>query len=102
MSEDLRINVFNKGEKTEQLTCNWCGEPHAVEAGYKKETLKRGAEQIKEHNIPDITPEETWTCGKCMLVLNGMAPDALKTDCHDHPIPTREEWNERKNNSKDV
>ena len=91
MDEDLRINIFNKGKKTAQLICNWCKEPHAVEPEYREEILKRGAEQLKKHGITHITPEETWTCGKCMLVLHGLPADALKTDCHDHKVPERKE-----------
>ena len=91
MDEKLRINIFPQGEKTAELICNWCGEPHAVEPEYREERLKRGAEQIlelrKQGAKIDIKPEQTWTCGKCMLVLNGLSPDAMKTDCHDHEVP---------------
>ena len=91
MEENLRINVFPKGEKTAELKCNWCGELHAVEPTYREEALKRGAEVIQDLKDQgakiDIGPEDSWTCGKCMLFLNGMGSDALKTDCHDHPVP---------------
>jgi hypothetical protein len=92
----INVNIHASGEKTAELICNWCKEPHAVEPEYKKEILERGARELKEcakeleeRNIV-LTPEETWTCGKCMLVLNGIPEfvrDALKTECHDHEVP---------------
>jgi len=96
---DLNIHIFDPGEKDSELTCNWCKEPHAMDAQYKAMMLERGRERIEELS-PEaqeelrrkgVGPKETWTCGRCMLVLNGMEPDAIKTDCHDHEVPPREE-----------
>jgi hypothetical protein len=96
---DLNIHIHQSGEKTAELICNWCKEPHAVEPEYREEILKRGVERIEEfrqeaEKMPDVMakidelgPEETWTCGRCMLFLNGLPLDAMKTDCHDHEVP---------------
>jgi len=96
VEDKLRIHIHNKGEKTASLTCNWCQEPHQVEENYKSEILERGKEHIEENkeeiekrNI-QITPEQTWTCGKCMLFLHKVPEgliDGIQTDCHDHEIP---------------
>ena len=80
--------------KTEVLTCNWCRLPHPVEPGYKSEVLARGAERIEEARKAnaladaDIKPEETWTCGRCMIHLMGL-PETMRTECHDHEVPKR-------------
>jgi hypothetical protein len=96
---DTRIHFYGQGEKTDQLICNWCGEPHAVESEYKEQILERGATELEElrrlarqGNISDdeikaLTPDQTWTCGKCMLFLNNLPIDAMMTDCHDHEVP---------------
>ena len=94
-SERLAIHIHNQGEKTAELICNWCREPHAVEPEYREQILERGAKELDELRrqdaVPDeikaLTPEKTWTCGKCLLFLNNLSPDAMKTDCHDHEVP---------------
>jgi len=105
MSEKLNINIHLPGEKTETLRCNWCGEDHAVELAYKQDIIARGvlaldeiAKQIEdmddgpdktaaEAQFADVVPEDTWMCGRCLLVANKLAPDAMKTECHDHEVP---------------
>lgn len=90
MSDDeLRIHLRFSGEKTEQLICNWCGLPHPVEPEYKKEILERGAKQLKELGLTDVTPEETWTCGACYLFVNRVPAELaqkLRTEC-EHEVP---------------
>lgn len=86
---ELRIHLHPSGEKTEQLICNWCGLSHPVEAAYKKEILERGVRQLKELGLTDVTPEETWTCGACYLVVNRVPPEIakkLRTECT-HEVP---------------
>jgi len=98
MSEsDLRIHLHGRGEKTAQLICNWCGEPHAVEPEYREQVLERGARELEELRrqegsaVPDevkaLRPEQTWTCGKCLLFLNNVPANAMTTECHDHEVP---------------
>ena len=92
---DIRIHIHRQGTepKSAELICNWCQEPHAVEPSYRKAALERGAIEIAKlrvggHEIPDdLTPEQSWTCGKCLLYVKGL-PDTLKTDCHEHEVPT--------------
>jgi len=96
--EEVKIHLReDEGEKNTVLTCNWCKQPHPVEQSYRDDILKRGAEKIeelrKEHPldlVPDLVPEDTWTCGKCFLYLTGLPAGAAKTECHDHDVPRRE------------
>lgn len=101
---DLNIHIMPQGKNTDTLTCNYCGEPHAVDPEYKQMILERGKERLKESGITDIKPEETWTCGKCFLKLQKI-PDELartvQTDCHEHHIPSERKYqfeNEREEN----
>ena len=97
MPEDVNIHVRPQEEaKTEVLTCNWCHQPHPVSPAYKDEIVARGAERIAEAKAANaladesanIKPEETWTCGKCMIYLMGL-PETMRTECHDHEVPER-------------
>lgn len=100
MPEDLNVNVNirKQGRKAVLLKCNWCKEDHLVEPGYREEVLKRGVERLAELatqvtsqedkvKVASIKPEETWTCGRCFLVLSGMPVDSIRTDCHEHEVP---------------
>lgn len=106
MSGEIRINLHQKGEKTDELICNWCGLPHPVEPEYKQKVLERGRREVGENQEAiekagiKITPEQTWTCGACFLYLSlpedarflfeGIAT-AHKVEC-DHEVPeTRED-----------
>ncbi len=89
---DINIHLHKSGTKTAELICNWCGEPHAVEPEYREEILVRGAEKLAEMAIEDIKPEQTWTCGRCMLALNNLPPSYLQTDCHDHEVPLKRKF----------
>lgn len=87
--EDLQgvnIHVHPSGEKTAYLNCNWCGESHLMEQEYREKTLIRGAKAASELKL-DVPPEETWTCGRCMLVVTGLRMDFIPTDCHVHDVP---------------
>jgi hypothetical protein len=94
---DIGLHITNQAapeDETETLVCNWCDEPHPATPEYKAAVLKRGAEaiaEIKEQaQACGLTPEQTWTCGKCIVTVYGVE-DTLKHDCHDHSVPTREE-----------
>lgn len=85
MTEQVRIHIHESGNKTTQLTCNWCGLPHDVEPAYRQEILNRGDRIIQENNlVGQLTPEETWTCGACYLFLHNLP--ALRTECN-HTVP---------------
>lgn len=102
---DIRIHIHRQGTepKSAELICNWCQEPHAVEPSYREEALKRGAKEIAKlkadnHEMPDdLTPEQSWTCGKCLVHLEGL-PSEFKTDCHEHEVPTERRF--RKTNDE--
>jgi len=88
----MNVHLHKSGEKTAELTCNWCGEPHAVEPEYREDVLLRGAKILAEYKskdikIKDIKPEQTWTCGRCFLVLHNHPSDFIPTDCHEHEVP---------------
>lgn len=101
--EEVKIRLREDGEKNAVLTCNWCKQPHPVEQSYMDDILKRGAEKIEELELIssptsppwadlDLVPEDTWTCGKCLLYLTGLPAGAARTGCHDHDVPRREDW----------
>src|SRR6516225_3313030 len=107
MAEEVNVHVFPKGEKTETLICNWCGEPHKVEAAYKEEIIRRGQERLDEVAALDdpeakkqaalMDPDETWTCGNCYLFLMfGRVSDIVQTECHDHKVPDTRQYRMRK------
>ena len=93
----INLNVFPPGEKTAELTCNWCGEIHKVEPEYRLETLTRGAARLAEMDLKGVTPEDTWTCGRCLLVLAGRSVDFMKTDCHEHEVQKERKPREAQN-----
>jgi protein-arginine kinase activator protein McsA len=80
--------------KTETLVCNWCHLPHKVEPEYKQDILVRAAERLAEAleagGLTDderaLKPEDTWTCGKCMVQLLGL-PTTTRTECPEHEVP---------------
>ena len=37
--------------------------------------------------VHELDPDQTWTCGRCLLFLCGHSPDSMRTDCHDHAVP---------------
>lgn len=88
---DVRVYIHpsnTQEPEDHELICNWCGIPHPCTRSYRDDILKRGAEKIAEAELGDqITPEQTWTCGRCILALEGLPPDLLRTDCPDHDVP---------------
>lgn len=105
---DVNIHVHPKEEdrdKVNILTCNWCKEMHAVTPEYKQEALARGAKRIAEMKAeypedvsPDITPEDTWTCGRCFVFLMHLPADT-KTECHEHAVPKNRPYPQTKGES---
>ena len=91
MQTNIRIGQYDE-EKTDVLKCNHCKIDHPVEPSYKKMFLietKKKIDRIREYHddIGFIEPEDAWTCGRCMLVIHGLPPDAMRTDCPDHEVP---------------
>jgi len=92
---NVHIDLTPKNDKSETLVCNWCAEPHAVDADYKEAMLERGEEQLMvlrqqypdKAEVHELEPDQTWTCGRCLLFLCGHSPDSMRTDCHDHAVP---------------
>ena len=94
---EARIHIATQaaGKRTAELTCNWCGLPHLVESSYHFDMIERGKKLIGEAKaaskngdpVINITPEETWTCGRCMLYHCALPLDAMKTECSDHDVP---------------